>query len=462
MDAEIKKASLSYASFTSSYVNPSFNVEYTAASFDVAYIAATYEVNYINMTPTTIEAGLYILRQSLSDFGYVLDQLAVSLGKTFSDSANFSLTVTYDFAKSIGETAQTSDVLTKATGSSLQDQPIISENIDSIYFSKITFDTANFSSATSVSTTKPLSDTAAFVDDQTTNFGKGLEDSPVTGDLLALEYDKFLANSGAGTDTQALSIGKVADDSANFTLETTLDTTKLLSDSIHVTDDVDGEASIEDDQNMLFTKSRTEVIWLTDSLDRTVAYSRAFSDSGVASDNVINFQTSKGLDDTVSSDDSTQTAFGKALSDNGLATDNLLRSVDYIRAFAEQGDYNDSATLLAGKVSSDNFSATDLFARTVSFSRNFSDSASLGDFTAIDIVFTREFSDSAIWQDGVSLGVSTVLTDNGYVLENKVKSFGKGNSDSASVTDSGSLYGQDYVDNLFYFAEDYVGYNATF
>ena len=386
MDAEIKKASLSYASFTSSYVNPSFNVEYTAASFDVAYIAATYEVNYINMTPTTIEAGLYILRQSLSDFGYVLDQLAVSLGKTFSDSANFSLTVTYDFAKSIGETAQTSDILTKATGSSLQDQPIISENIDSIYFSKIAFDSANFSSATSVSTTKPLSNTAAFVDDQTTNFGKGLEDSPVTGDLLALEYDKFLANSGAGTDTQALSIGKVADDSANFTLETTLDTTKLLSDSIHVTDDVDGEASIEDDQNMLFTKSRTEVIWLTDSLDRTVAYSRAFSDSGVASDNVINFQTSKGLDDT----------------------------------------------------------------------------ASLGDFTDIDIVFTREFSDSAIWQDGVSLGVSIVLTDNGYVLENKVKSFGKGNSDSASVTDSGSLYRQDYVDNLFYFAEDYVGYNATF
>lgn len=443
-------------------IDLSYEVDFVNPLFTVSTVSASYDVLYTNITPVTIEVGLFLIQRSLFDFGFFADQHALSVGKNFSDSANFNLTITYDFAKSIGETAQTSDALTKVTGSSLQDQPVISENIDSIYFSKIAFDSANLVSATSVSTTKPFSDTAAFVDGQTTNFGKGLADISITGDLLALEHDKFLANSGAGADAQALSVGKAADDSANFTLETTLGTTKLLSDSIYVTDDVDGAASIEDDQNMLFFKSRTDLGSVTELLTRQVSYSRDFLDSGVASDSVINFQTSKGLADTALSDDSTQGVFGKGLLDNGLATDNLLRSVDYIRAFAEQGDYNDSATLLVGKVSSDNFSATDLFARTVSFSRSFSDSASLGDSTSIDIVFTRQFSDSAVWQDGVSLGVSTVLTDNGYVSESNVKSFGKGNSDSASVADSGSLYGQDYVDDPFYFAEDYVGYSTTF
>jgi hypothetical protein len=324
MDAEIQKVSLSYevgntdpsldvykvdASFTTSYINPSFNVSFTVPTFDVAYTAATYDVRYVNLTPTTIEIGIFLLKESLSDFGFITDQQTFFVGKNLSDAASFETTIKYDFGKVLTETAVSTDSPAKRTGSRLRDDLSAVESIDTIGVFKGVFDAANFTFVTRFDTTKLLLESPTALDSLAANFGKPIVDNFAGTDLPLLDIGKNIADIATSVDAQVLTAGKVLSNTADLSFSVALDTTKLLTDNIFVTDDIDGEASIEDDQNMLFFKSRT---------------------------------------------------------------------------------------------------------------------------------------------------------DNGYVSESNVKSFGKGNSDSASVTDSGSLYGQDYVDNPFYFAEDYVGYSTTF
>lgn len=400
MDAEIQKVSLSYevgstdpsldvykvdASFTTSYINPSFNVSFTAATFDVAYVAASYDVRYVNITPTTIEVGLFILREMLYDFGFITDQQTFFVGKNLSDAASFETTIRYDFGKPLSETAVSTDSPAKRTGSRLRDDFSVVESIDTIDVLKGVFDAANFTFVTRFDTTKLLLESPTALDSLAANFSKPIVDNFAGADSPLLNTGKNVVDIATSTDAQVLTAGKVLSDTADLSFSVALDTTKLLTDNIFVTDDIDGEASIEDDQNMLFTKTRTDIGTFSDLLSRAVNYSRGFADSSVSSDS---------------------TAIG--------VTKTLANAAAFL------------------------------------------------DDVTVNTTYNRSLSNSAAWQDDVSLGMSTVLTDNGYVFESNVKSFGKGNSDSASVTDSGSLYGQDYVDNPFYFAEDYVGYSTTF
>lgn len=400
MDAEIQKVSLSYevgstdpsldvykvdASFTTSYINPSFNVSFTVPTFDVAYTAATYDVRYVNLTPATIEIGIFLLKEALSDFGFIADQHTLFVGKNLSDAASFETTIRYDFGKVLTETAVATDSPAKRTGNRLRDDLSAVESIDTIGVFKGVFDAANFTFVTRFDTTKLLLESPTALDSLAANFSKPLVDNFAGADSPLLDIGKNIADIATGIDAQVLTAGKVLSNTADLSFSVALDTTKLLTDNIFVTDDIDGEASIEDDQNMLFTKTRTDIGTFSDLLSRTVNYSRSFADSSVSSDS---------------------TAIG--------VTKTLANAAAFL------------------------------------------------DVVTVDLVYTRSFSNSAAWQDDVSLGISTVLTDNGYAIESAVKSFDKGNSDSASVTDSGSLYGQDYVDNPFYFAEDYVGYSTTF
>lgn len=252
MDAEIRKVSLSYevdntdpslgvsksdASFTTTYVNQSFDIAAIALTFDISYITAAYDIRYLNITPTNIEVGLFLLKQSLLDYGFITDQPAFSVGKSLDDVATSTTIIRYSFNKPLSEAIVANDVPAKAFGTTRFDAFSATDQIDA--------------------------------------------------------FGLFKRNTDSGV----------------LAVTTRIDTTKLLADNLYATDDLDGEASLEDDQNMFFFKRRS---------------------------------------------------------------------------------------------------------------------------------------------------------DNGYVYESNVKSFGTYRSDSASVADSGSLYGQDYVDNPFFFAEDYVGYSTTF
>jgi hypothetical protein len=109
---------------------------------------------------------------------------------------------------------------------------------------------------------------------------------------------------------------------------------KNVSEQIFATDDIDGEASAEDDQEIAFVKTRTEIIGITDVFDRDVAFLRNFTETPAAND-------------------SPAKVVGRPLSDNGSASDTFAKNVVYLRDFTDSSGMTDSDTIDFGSVKSD-------------------------------------------------------------------------------------------------------------
>jgi len=117
--------------------------------------------------------------------------------------------------------------------------------------------------------TQNLADSAGFVDDYALDLSKLLTDTSSFADSLSFVVDKPLSDAYSATDS---------DLSRSFS--------KQLSDSFFVTDDLDGNASIEDDQNMAFTKKRVDLAFALDtllvkSIVKPVSDTTVVSESGV-------------------------------------------------------------------------------------------------------------------------------------------------------------------------------------
>lgn len=232
--------------------------------------------------------------------------------------------------------------------------------------------------------TKELDDSFFGATDVTFNLSKSLADSLGTTDLISFSTQKFLTDSGASSDLVSLSVFKQFDDSTSTSDEVNFSSTlvkadtassidsapvfnfsKAILDTINVTDDLDGEIGIDDDQNMLFTKKT---------------------------------------------------------SDSGVVSESISLKNDFFRAF------NDSAT------SSQNI--------LISFTKPLAEQPTLSDVQKVDNYKT--------------------LLESGALADNDIKLVNKLPSENLGVSDAGSLYGQSYVDNQYYFAEDYVGYSQNF
>jgi hypothetical protein len=153
-------------------------------------------------------------------------------------------------------------------------------------FSRPTPDSFSVSDAEVKELGKNLSDIVSVTETQSADVGKSIADTFVVGDAIDLvDVGKNTADAGSASDEQQFDI------------------TKLLTDSIFVTDDVDGEASILDDQIMHFFKAKT--------------------DNGFASDQEVKL-AGKVTSDSASSADS-----GSLIS-QGYTVDNTYFAEDYV------------------------------------------------------------------------------------------------------------------------------------
>ena len=74
-------------------------------------------------------------------------------------------------------------------------------------------------------------------------------------------------------------LSKAISDESSLSDSQALDIEKALSDALYATDDVDGEASIDDDQELHVIKQRTDRSVITEVLVRVVSYFREFVES---------------------------------------------------------------------------------------------------------------------------------------------------------------------------------------
>jgi len=222
---------------------------------------------------------------------------------------------------------------------------------------------------------KNTSDAGSISDDDVLAIVKALTEQPAFTDAHAFDQTKPLTDSGSVAEDATLQPGKVVADASAFTDNDTLDVTKdvggdtaqdycdvtyfledytvgdrldriflgdeeeftyvkNVSEQIFATDDVDGEASIEDDQEIAFVKTRTEIVAITDVFDRDVAFVRNFSETPAAND-------------------SPAKVVGRPASDSGTASDSFSRTVVYLRDFTDLAGTTDTDTIDFGSVKSD-------------------------------------------------------------------------------------------------------------
>ena len=382
--------SVTDATYDVSYVKATYELASTTATFDVSSLAASFVVSYTNITPTVIELGIFLLRHDAVDAAALTDFTSLIL------------------SKGLIEEVSSTELLAMATTRPLADSALFDDSIDRLALSKLLQDTSVASELISVSPAKgffspsdvsdsldrqvdfirSFDDAGTVIDLELFNLSTARSDSAALSDSLSFET-VYLRNHAdfaafnAANDIFLLAPNKVLSETVGQADTITFDVSTNLYDSLSATDDFDGEAVLDDDQTMTFTKVTVDLGSVADSPALQVGYDREFLEA-VGITDVTTFSSDKALSELV-------------LQSEQLTFDTELDRQD-------TADVNDAASVL----------------------------------------------------------FATDVSDNGYTSDSNVKSVGIANSDSASIADSGLLYGTDYVDNLFYFAEDYVGFSRNF
>jgi len=113
---------------------------------------------------------------------------------------------------------------------------------------------------------------------------KQITDVANTVEVISKAFGRGFADSYTVADNDVLLVGKSFSDPTNITDALGFQQITLFDDIVGVTDDIDGAASILDDQEMQFVKNTTNVSQLTDSFTRIVAFNRTFTDPASMTD----------------------------------------------------------------------------------------------------------------------------------------------------------------------------------
>lgn len=362
---------------------------------------------------------------------------------------------------------------------------------------------------------KSLQDQVAGLEDHTYVFAKK---APENFAALLDQIDTkgvFKVKSDASTlsDDESRQFTKDRQDGAGFSESKYHFIAKVLNDTVNTTDDIDGMASIDDDQEVQFFKVIGELTQTQDEFYRLMAFVRAFTDETGFSDTAYS-STHKPFDDMVTGVEDHTYVFSQK------APDNTTELADQHTIFAEKpkfddytvsdhssnevakpredaADFVDSATTLVSKPKADDATVSDQNVATVGkalsdavavvdfldyirivVKRDFYDDPELRDLLAShfsklvapdeatttdfqSVFATKSLAELAFWSEMLYRTTNKSLVDTYGVSESKAISAVKPTNDGFSSTDSGSLRSQSYCD-FTYIAEDYVGESRTF
>ena len=174
----------------------------------------------------------------------------------------------------------------------LTDNPAAAEQA-TLAFNKTLSDNAAAAEQIVKSFSRPVSDTTFITDPIAKSFSTGFSDNTgISEDAALLAVSKILSETPSTADQlKFLPFGKNPSDAPVATdAITSRSFTKLLTDIVDSTDDIDGAASTQDDQELQFAKVTTNIASLTDVLFLATTFNRAYTDAfGVTDGDVLNF-----------------------------------------------------------------------------------------------------------------------------------------------------------------------------
>ena len=284
---------------------------------------------------------------------------------------------------------------------------------------------------------KTLADIASAQDHAVLLYKKAADNTADVTDVDTLDVGKAFSDASALTDDPVWAYGKIPEDTSTLTDGIdTVDVGKVFTDTVDATDDVDGTASILDDQEMQFRKVTTHTASLTDTFYRQISFVREFVDTSSITD-ADTFALSKPFTDSSSVVDDDTLDTGKYLTEAPAVADSLASSF--------------------GKPLSDSTALTD--DDFWSFGKTIADISSVADST--NVLTGKQISDISVLTDTSTMSFGQGLADSSIASDDDTWSFGKGVTNSTSFTDAGSLRSHNYSD-FTYFGEDFVGASKTF
>jgi hypothetical protein len=227
-----------------------------------------------------------------------------------------------------------------------------------------------------VSFVRAFTDEPTLIDSPAISFSTISADSYTLNDAPVLEIEPEKSDSFAMSDSETLSVDPEKSETVSITDSPALSSSIPQSDSTTVSED-----DLKEFGKAIPAGGTTETVAMSESLSRTVVYTRAFADAYT-------------LDDVASPSDDLRTDFD-------INKGNIL-------SIAESLNYDISTTR--------------------------SDVASLVDSPSIE--FVTAFSDSITLSELLTSGVGSIYTDSASLLDEEVISFSKALSDSASITES--------------------------
>lgn len=159
---------------------------------------------------------------------------------------------------------------------------------------------------------KAAEDDATIADRFLSAFTKGLAEAGVFTDDEVLQFAKAIADLAAVMDVhRLLTVKRPSDLSVVGDSGYAFDISKRLESAAFFTDDVDGAASAQDDQEMQFVKVTGNAASTSDTFYWRVDFDRAFSDTTLLGGDYINMVTGKQLPDILAVSERTMKSLAK-------------------------------------------------------------------------------------------------------------------------------------------------------
>lgn len=374
---------------------------------------------YANEQLDLTDEAAFALQRHLSDIASVAEQIGVLTNKAREDAFQVDDQALITATKGLADTLGFIDVHVMFVGKGLVDEPVV-QDFPAFALSR------SFEDGFAYFEGPGRSEYAT---------GYFLEDYAYEG-APAIRFIKAREDAAALTDSTITTVVKGIDDPVSLTETISRHISRHIADAINVTDDLDGMATLEDEQVMSLRKAVADLAGITDSFVRVVFFTRDPIDQVGVTD-ATNAVIGKGVADETAISDALQAKTTKALADASTVADSA--AVASSKALADAFALTDAATKSAGKALSDAASATD----------------------AVTAFLGKVASDTVNNTDLATIALTRPTTDSFAVSDSAAILAGKSAADGASVTDSGALRMQSYCD-ITYFADDYVGIYFTF
>lgn len=227
--------------------------------------------------------------------------------------------------KSVTETASTADSITEFIAEKLLEDlvdatdDIFGEaNVDDDQYAEFGKSLLDYSSVTD------LVSTAA-------DYNRELEDANSTADLLTLLIEPLYNDQTTSQEELTQEVGKSLADAATTTEQADKTVETTFSDVVDATDDIFGEANIDDDQYATFGKSVLESVTILEEFSTEAAFDRVLTETQFLSE-VFAAATDKALSDNTNSSDTVTFVGGVSILDTtSISETKTLAMQSYFR-----------------------------------------------------------------------------------------------------------------------------------